>query len=339
MRIGSIDLDERVFVVAEIGNNHEGNFAVAEEMLGRAAEAGVDGVKFQTFIPEQYVSNADTERLERLRRFRLSYEQFEQLAKQAAGLGVLFFSTPFDLASAAFLDTIQPIFKIASGDNTFFPLIDAVAALSKPMIVSTGLADIPLLDRVNTMIRRRWLQSGVDPGLAFLHCVACYPVPSAQVNLGAIRSLQEHFPECVVGYSDHTLGLRAATCAVAAGARIIEKHFTLDKNYSGFRDHQLSADPEEMRQLVAAVREVSAMMGSGRKVPQACEVMSTVAVRRSIAAARAIPPGTRLSVADFTWVRPGTGVPPGQEASLLDGTTRRALLPGELIHPEDLIER
>jgi sialic acid synthase SpsE len=336
MRFGSVDLDERVFVIAEIGNNHEGSFGAAQELLGRAAETGVDAVKFQTFVCEQFVSNADPARLERLRRFQLSFEQFGELARQAAGLGVMFFSTPLDLASARFLNTIQPLFKIASGDNTFFPLIEAVAGFGKPMIVSTGFADIALLERVQGIIRTQWQGQRIDPGLAFLHCVGCYPVPAEQVNLGAIRDLQEHFPTCTVGYSDHTIGLRAAVAAIALGARVIEKHFTLDKHFSDFRDHQLSADPQDMRELVAAVREVTAMMGSGRKVPQPCELASLSAVRRSIAAAREIPAGTRLSMADITWLRPGTGLPPGEEARLLGGTTRRALRLGDLIDPEDV---
>jgi sialic acid synthase SpsE len=339
MKIGKVDLHSRVFVIAEIGNNHEGNFSVAQEMLARAAETGVDAVKFQTFLAEHYVSGVDAARLERLKRFQLSTEQFAQLAREAQKLGVLFFSTPFDLSSAAFLDTIQPVFKIASGDNNFFPLIDAVSGYSKPMIVSTGFADIPLLERVHARIRANWKSAGIDPGLAFLHCVACYPVPAAQANLGAIRTLRERFPDCVIGYSDHTMGVHVAPNAVAAGARIIEKHFTLDKNYSDFRDHQLSADPADMRQLVESVREVELMMGSGRKLPQECEAASASAVRRSVAAGRDIPAGTTLGLSDLTWVRPGTGVPPGEESALVGGVTRRSLRIGDLILREDVVRQ
>lgn len=337
MKIGQIDLSSRVFVIAEIGNNHEGNFSVAREMLARAAETGVDAVKFQTFIPEHYVSGVDAARLERLRRFQLTTDQFAQLAREAEKLGVLFFSTPFDLRSAAFLDGIQPVFKIASGDNTFFPLIDTVAGYSKPMIVSTGFADLPLLERVRTRIRAKWQSAGVDPGLAFLHCVASYPVPDAQANLGAIRTLREHFPDCVIGYSDHTMGVHVAPHAVSAGARIVEKHFTLDKNYSDFRDHQLSADPADMRRLVQAVREVEVMLGSGRKVAQECEAASASAVRRSVAAGRDLPEGTTLSPSDLTWVRPGTGVPPGEESTVVGSRTRRALRMGDVIRLEDVV--
>ena len=334
MKFADIDTDRYVFVVAEIGNNHEGSFAQAEELVGRAAETGADAVKFQTFVPEHYISSSDAARLERLRRFQLSHEQFAGLAKQAADLGVVFFSTPFDLESARFLNTLQPVFKIASGDNTFGPLIETVAGFRKPMIVSTGMADVPLLRKVEADIRRVW--AGADPGLAFLHCVASYPVPDDQANIGAIATMKTAFPGCVIGYSDHTLGVKAATLAVAAGARIVEKHFTLDKNYSDFRDHQLSADPIEMKTLVENIREVSTILGSGEKVTQSCEELLRVAARRSIGAARDLPTGTVLTGADITWIRPGNGIAPGDEARVLGRKTARAVAKGAVFTTEDL---
>jgi N,N'-diacetyllegionaminate synthase len=334
MKIAQHDLAEKVFIIAEIGNNHEGDFSVAQEMVAQVAETGADAVKFQTFVPEHYVSASDPARLERLRKFRLTEEQFTQLARQAESLGLVFFSTPFDLASARFLDTIQPLFKIASGDNNFFPLIETVAAFKKPMIVSTGLADIPLLSEVQRRIRAIW--GAADPGLAFLHCVASYPVPSEQANLGAIPALVRQFPDAIIGYSDHTLGIEAAAMAAAAGARLVEKHFTLAKDYSDFRDHQLSADPADMKALVARIREVSAMMGKCEKVPQDCEESLRGTVRRSIAAGRNLPAGTVLAAADLTWVRPGTGIAPGQEAQVLGKTLKRAFNQGEAFRLEDL---
>jgi N,N'-diacetyllegionaminate synthase len=334
MKIGRHDLAEKVFIIAEIGNNHEGDFSVAQVMVASAAETGVDAVKFQTFIPEYYISSSDAARLERLRKFRLTQDQFAQLARQAESLGLVFFSTPFDLVSARFLDTIQPLFKIASGDNNFFPLIETVAGFKKPMIVSTGLADIALLTEVRRQIRTVWGKT--DPGLAFLHCVASYPVPPDQANLGAIPALARRFPDVTIGYSDHTLGIDAAPMAVAAGARLVEKHFTLAKDYSDFRDHQLSADPSDMKALVARIREVSTMMGKGKKVPQECEEGLRGAVRRSIAAGRDLDAGTVLSAADITWVRPGGGIAPGLEAGVLGKTLRRPLNQGEILEPADL---
>lgn len=332
MKIEAFDTDEHVFVVAEIGNNHEGVFALAQEMIGRAAEAGVDAVKFQTFVPDLFVSKDDLDRMERMRRFQLDFSQFEELAQQAQLAGVMFFSTPLDLESAHFLQHLQPLFKIASGDNNFFPLIETIGSFGKPTIISTGLADIDLLDRVH----RRWNQQANPSELAYLHCVACYPVRQDQANLAAVHTLRSHFPDVTVGYSDHTLGNEAALYAVAAGARIIEKHFTLDKHHSDFRDHRLSADPEEMKNLVAEIRRVELIMGSGAKAPQECEVASETAMRRSIAVVRDLPADHELAFEDLCWVRPGSGIVAGRERDVLGRRTQRSLSKGDFIRSEDL---
>jgi len=336
MKIGSFDTDKQVFIIAEIGNNHEGSYTLAEELIGRAVEAGADAVKFQTFIPEFYVSSNDIVRLERLRCFQLSFSEFERLAVQAKKTGLVFFSTPFDIASAKFLNGIQSVFKIASGDNTFYPLIDTVAGFGKPMIVSTGLVDLSMVEHIHDRIRRIWSKDRVAPGFALLHCVASYPVPLEQANLGAIAALKARFPNAVIGYSDHTLGIEAAICAVAGGARILEKHFTLDKQYSNFRDHQLSADPADFRRLVDAIRLTEEMFGTGEKVAQPCEKEMGIFVRRSIAISRDLPAGTNLMMDDLTWVRPGTGIPPGNENFIVGHRLIRTIKQGELITLGDI---
>lgn len=336
MKIGNIDTSEKVFIIAEIGNNHEGDFELAKKMIQLAAEAGADAVKFQTIVPESLASCADQNRIAQLKKFQLSYAQFQELARQARQAGVVFLSTPFDLESARFLNQIQPVFKIASGDNAFFPLIDTVAGFNKPIIISTGLCDMEHIQNIYTRVRDVWQNSNSYPGLAFLHCVASYPTPLDQANLGAIHSLKAEFPETVIGYSDHTLGIDAAIYSVAAGARIVEKHFTLDKNYSGFRDHQLSADPDEFKNMVAGIRNVSQMFGSGQKIPCQCEESTAINIRRSIAASVNLPEGTVLSEQHLTWVRPGTGLQPGCEDQLLEKRTLRSFKPGELITLEDI---
>ena len=330
------NLAKRVLIVAEIGNNHEGSFDTAQRMIASAAKAGADAVKFQTFVPEHYVHGADSARLARLRGFQFSYAQFEALARTAQDSGVMFFSTPFDIQSAHFLNSIQDVFKIASGDNNFMHLIKTVAGFAKPMFVSTGLADLDLLQRIYSTTHTIWQQKQAKPAFAFLHCVCSYPAPPAQANLGAIKTLQVHFPGATVGYSDHTLGIQAATFAVAAGARIIEKHFTLDKNYSEFRDHQLSADPQDFQQLVAGIRLVEELQGAGEISPQPCEEVSRAPVRRSIAAASDLAAGTMLTAAHITWVRPGTGIPPGEVSAVLGRTITRSLAQGEMIVHKDL---
>jgi sialic acid synthase SpsE len=336
MRIGNLDTQTKVLIVAEIGNNHEGSYALAEELIGRAAEAGADAVKFQTFIPEFYVSRSNTARLERLRAFQLSFDAFEKLSNHARRSGVLFFSTPFDIESAIFLNTIQPVFKIASGDNTFLHLIDAVAGFCKPMIISTGLSDLPHIEQILNRIDGIWKQKNAKPGLGLLHCVTSYPVPPDQANLGAIATMKTSFPEAEVGYSDHTIGIEASVLAIAAGARIIEKHFTLDKAYSDFPDHKLSADPVDLEQLVQAIRRSEAMLGTGQKKRQPCEESISSAVRRSIAAARDLDKDAVLKPEDLTWVRPGDGFPPGQEHKILSKAVNRGIRKGELILPEDV---
>lgn len=332
MKFGNFDTDERVFIVAEIGNNHEGSFALAQEMVGLAAEAGADAVKFQTFITELFVSKEDTNRIERMRNFELSFSQFEILARQAESAGVLFFSTPLDLESAKFLNTLQPVFKISSGDNNFWPLIQTVANFGKPTIISTGLADIESLDDLHQF----WRKQPNSAELAYLHCVSCYPVPPEQANIGAIQVLVNHFPGSTVGYSDHARGIETSVFAVAAGARIIEKHFTIDHHHSDFRDHELSANPEEMKNLVSAIRRVEKIVGSGKKVPQACEEALRVAGRRSIVARRDLSVNHELELEDLSWVRPGSGMAVGEEGQVLGRRTRQPLSEGAQIHLEDL---
>ncbi len=335
MNIADFDTNKKVFVIAEIGNNHEGDIVVAKELVTSAAEAGVDAVKFQTYIPE-HIYGGDSNRLERLRKFRLKDEEFSELADYAKAQDVIFFSTPFDIATAKFLNSIQPIFKIASSDNNFFPLIDSIAHLMKPMLVSTGGANISLIDRIEKKIKIIWKNANVDPGLAFLHCVSSYPTPRKQVNLAAIPTLVRRYPGATIGYSDHTLGINAVLYAVSAGARIVEKHFTLDRNYSSFRDHSLSADPEELAEMVSRIREISDFLGTGEKEPQPCEAESFPLIRRSVAAVTDLPVGHVLQPCDLTWVRPGTGIPVGEEGQILDRTLIKSLNKWELISLDDV---
>jgi sialic acid synthase SpsE len=335
MKINNFDTEKKVFIVAEIGNNHEGNYSAAQEMIGKAAEAGADAVKFQTFFPE-HISGGDPTRLKNLQRFRFKNEQFEKLAKQASELEIVFFSTPFDPESAKFLNTIQPVFKIASSDNDYLSLIKTVASFGKPMIVSSGMAELLQLDSVCQEVRSVWSEKNINPGLALLHCVSSYPTPQEQANLNAIKTLKKQFPEQIIGYSDHTLGIQAAVSSVSLGARIVEKHFTLDKNYSDFRDHQISADPEDLKLLVEKIREVEIMLGTGEKVLQKNEIEIHNAVRRSVAASRDLPIGTILTNDDLIWIRPGTGITMGKENQIIGKRLSRPLSYCELISLEDV---
>jgi len=329
----SFDPSKKVFIVAEIGNNHEGSIDLAMEMVEAAAKTGVDAVKFQTFIPEFFVSRDDEARLERLNKFKLTHDQFRNLELRARELGLIFFSTPLDIESAFFLNEIQPIFKISSGDNDFYPLIKATASFNKPTIISSGIVD---LNFIKNLVDYWHSVGGCDQNLAIMHCVSSYPAPKEQANLKAITTLKSTFPNLVIGYSDHTMGIRAAIFAVAAGARIIEKHFTLNKNQSDFRDHKLSADPAEMESLVLQIKEISELMGDGIKALQPCEREMVTAMRRSIAAARDLAAGDVVTLEDITWLRPGTGLSVGSENQVIGKRTLTSLSRGNLIQLKNL---
>jgi len=316
MIIKDIDTNKKVLIIAEIGNNHEGSYALAEEMIGLAAEAGVDAVKFQTFQTEYYVSADDAERYKKLKSFELSYNEFEKLSRIAKEEEILFISTPFDIESALFLNGIVDAVKIASGDNNFYPLIEAIAETGKPIIMSTGFADIQQIIKSKTLIEKIWVQQDLVQDLAILHCVSAYPVEPQYANLQAIQTLLKSF-NSTIGLSDHTLGINAAIVSVGLGARIIEKHFTIDKHFSDFRDHQISTDPKEMKQLIQSVREVEKMLGSGDKVPQLPEKNSATQVRRSIVAKHPLSEGHIFHWDDITWIRPGGGLGPGEEQRII----------------------
>ena len=336
MKIGPVDLTKSILVVAEIGNNHEGNFACAEKLIREARKAGAGAVKFQTIVPDRLVSPQEKDRIRQLERFRFSYEQFERLSKIAKEENILFLSTPFDIESVRFLKPLVPAFKIASGDNNFFPLIDAIAQTGKPILLSSGLSGLAEILKTKNFIDRIWKKRGINvrQNLAILHCVVSYPTPINQANLLAIRALSRL--GVTVGYSDHTFGIEAAVLSVALGARIIEKHFTLDKNFSDFHDHKISADPHEFKELVRRVQEADELLGTGIKAVQECEKKNVGKVRRSIAAGCGLNKDAVLRWKDLTWVRPGTGLAPGNEKKIIGRKLKRPVLAGEAILPSDL---
>jgi N,N'-diacetyllegionaminate synthase len=337
MKIANVDTDNEVLIIAEIGNNHEGDFSLAERLVDEAAEAGAHAVKFQTFQTEHFISPQDKDRYARMEQFKLSFDQFESLSVRARNAGLIFISTPFDLHSARFLAGIVDGIKVASGDNTFIPLLQEVALAKKPVIVSTGLADTSQIETVVRTIEDTWADQHAIQDLAILHCVASYPVPPNESNLDAIRILASEFPSTTTGYSDHTIGPDAAVLSVAVGARIVEKHFTIDNNFSDFRDHQLSADPATLKELVTRIKAAEAMLGSGAIGMEDCEAPAAEAMRRSIAAGRALKINHELSIDDITWIRPGSGIAPGEEGKVLGRKLNRSLGQGDLISPEDLV--
>jgi len=335
LKLDNIDTDKHVVVIAEIGNNHEGSFTLAERLIGLAAEANVDAVKFQTIIPEKLVSPIQKDRIRQLQKFQLSYADYEKLSRVAEREGVMFLSTPFDIESAHFLDALVPAFKISSGDNNFYALIDAVARTGKPIILSSGFTNLKQIQHTRDFIQDVWRNCGIVQEMAVLHCISSYPTHLHEANLLVVRRLRDQLG-VTIGYSDHTIGIDAAVLSVALGARIIEKHFTIDKNYSNFRDHQLSADPDEMALLVKKVSEVDELLGDGEKCLQFGEQDNIDKMRRSIVAKRDLSQGTVLQYDDLDWLRPGEGLAPGREAEIVGKTLNRFIPAGGYILLRDL---
>lgn len=294
----------KIFVVAEIGNNHEGNFKNAIKLINEASKAKVDAVKFQTYLSEGYLSNSiNKKRIKLLKKFQLSFNEFKKLSIYAKKKGLIFFSTPLDLKSCDYLNKIQPIFKIASGDNNHEALIKKIIKFKKPTIISTGMLDYNEVLKLYKFIKKLKINSK----LGILHCVSSYPTLPEDLNLNSIMFLKKKFPKCYVGYSDHSIGIEACVVAASMGAKIIEKHFTLSHNFSKFRDHKLSADPSEMTLLVKRIREIEIMKGKYNKIITKNEKKNKPNVRRSIAASKTLEIGHIIEDSNLIMLRPGTG--------------------------------
>ena len=333
MLINSVDTEKKVFIIAEIGNNHEGDFKLAKEMILLASEAGADAVKFQTFRTECYISAVDEKRFEMIKSFELSISQFEELKNYAKKNNIGFISTPLDIKSARLLNNIVDAIKISSSDNNFFPLLKTIFSKDKPVILSTGLLGIEEIEETLNYIFSISKNINIKNELALLHCVTAYPVEYQYANLKAIQSLKQKF-DVTIGYSDHTIGINAAIASIGVGARIIEKHFTKNKNQSEFRDHKISADPEEFSKMVRSIREVELMLGNGEKVIQDPENEIKLSVRRSIVARQNIKKGTILSLDDLNWVRPGGGIPSKETDNIIGKKLKEDLVEGQKIQTD-----
>jgi N,N'-diacetyllegionaminate synthase len=335
MIIANHNLDEKVFVVAEIGVNHEGDFDIACTLVEKAAEANVDAVKFQTYLPHEYVTAADAERYARVGRFALSFEEFRKLADLAGSLGVVFFSTPLGVESADALEPFVPLYKISSGDLTFHPLLAHVAAKGKPVALSTGGASVEEIDAAVEVLAKHGPDRPLSEWLLLNQCVACYPAPSEQINLKAMAFLRERYG-VTVGYSDHTLGSAVCLAAVALGARWIEKHFTDRKTDRAFHDHALSSEPHEMAQMVRDIREIELALGTGSKRRTACEESGLPRLRRGLAVKHDMMAGATITAEDITWLRPQTAFPLGSAGQVVGHTLKRDLPAGHQVNPDDI---
>nr|WP_279388746.1 N-acetylneuraminate synthase [Hydrogenispora ethanolica] len=303
-------------MIAEAGVNHNGDLDLAVALLEEAARAGADAVKFQAFIPEEMILQGtgkaryqrgvgdDEDQYQMLKRLQMSQKNLKLLLQKANELGIFFLASVFDEQSADELQAIAAqAFKIPSGEITNLPLIRKVAAYGKPLIISTGMA---LLGEIEEAVHAVF-QTG-NRQLMLLHCVSSYPAPYDSLNLSVIKSLQAAF-QVPVGYSDHAEGIEAAVVAVALGAKLLEKHFTLDKNLPG-PDHQASLNPGEFRQYVTSIRKVETALGNGCKNIVEAEKEVRILTRKSIVATTQIERHMVITRDMIALKRPGTGVPP-----------------------------
>lgn len=332
------------YVIAEVGCNHENDFDRAREMVIKVAEAGADAVKFQTFNPDTLVTRdapkfwdipgpGQTQYEELLdAEPRFTVEQYRELMMLAESYGIVFFSTPTDEALVDFLDELDvPAFKIASMDITHLPLLHHVARKGKPVLLATGTAYIEeVREAVDAMLAEG------NEKIILLHCISSYPTDPDCVNLRMMHHLAREFQECVIGYSDHTLPtapLLVPTLAVAAGAKVIEKHVTFDRTRSGY-DHQISADYVELNRMVSEIRYVERVLGQETKMPIEAEERARRFGRRSLVAAVEIPCGTVIRPEMLVAKRPGTGIEPKFVDRIVGRTVSRKIHQGEILTPE-----
>lgn len=334
---------EPCYVIAEAGVNHNGKLDLALKLVDVAAAAGADAVKFQTFVADRVArpdarkaayqerqTGANQSQLDMIRALELSFEAFREVAAHCKRQGIQFLSTPFDHESADFLATLGvPAFKVPSGEVTNHLYLAHVARKSRPLVVSTGMASLSEVAEALDVVRR----AGAPP-VALLQCVSNYPAAPETANLRAMRTLEAAFG-VPVGYSDHTLGTEVALAAVAMGACVVEKHFTLDRTLAG-PDHAASLEPDELRNLVSGIRVVESALGDGRKVHTPTEEGTRQVARRSLVVSRDVLAGAILGERDLAALRPADGIGADLVRHVVGRRLRRALAKGTPLTWEDL---
>lgn len=310
-------MDKKIFIIAEAGVNHNGQLDLALQLVDKAVEAGADCVKFQTFITENEISkNAqkaeyqkdttgeEENEFEMVKKLELTFEQFREIADYCKRKGILFLSTPFDLESIDFLDRMDIFcWKVPSGEITNLPYLIKIAKTNRDVIMSTGMCDLEEIRTAMEVLRK--YGSG---NITLLHCNTEYPTPFEDVNLNAMITLQREFG-VTVGYSDHTTGIEVPIAAAAMGAKVIEKHFTLNRNMEG-PDHKASLEPQELAQMVCAIRNIEQALGDGEKKPSPSERKNITVARKSIVAKRKISKGEVFTEENLCVKRPGDGINP-----------------------------
>ena len=334
------------FVIAEAGVNHNGDVGLAHKLIDVAADAGVDAVKFQTFEPEKLAApeapkatyqsqniGGEGNQLEMLRGLVLPKAAYEELMKHAAEKGLLFLSTPFEQDSSDFVEQIGiPAFKISSGDLTNHPFIKYVAAKGRPLLLSTGMATMQQVEAAVKVVE----ESG-NPPLALFHCVTNYPTDPADCNLRVMETMRKRFG-VPVGWSDHTVGIDISVAAVALGADVLEKHFTLDHNMPG-PDHVASLEPDELKAMMKAIRRVESALGDGKKQPKPCEIEIAAAATKSLYWKKDLQAGAKVEASNVTAMRPGTGISPDKLSQLIGSVLAKPVCQGQMVSELDLVRK
>lgn len=330
-----------IFIIAEAGDNHNGNFDNAIRLIDQAVLAGADCVKFQTFVTEEVISKyaelaeyqkqntgKEESQYDMVKRLELSFDQFRQLQAYCKKRGILFLSTPFDLPSIAFLNEIDvPFFKIPSGEITNYPYLLAIAATHRDVVLSTGMCTMEEIKAAIAVLE----ENGAG-AITLLHCNTEYPTPYEDVNLRAMETMRRTFGK-EVGYSDHTAGIEVPIAAAALGAVVIEKHFTLDRTMEG-PDHKASLEPQELAAMVTAIRKIEAALGSSEKKPSPSEQKNIPIARKSIVARQTIRRGELLTEENLAVKRPGTGISPMRYPQILGTKAIRDFKADQLIETE-----
>jgi N,N'-diacetyllegionaminate synthase len=333
----SLGAGRPAFVVAEIGNNHDGSIGKAQALIEAAAEAGADAVKFQTHIAHAEMlpstptpPHFDEPRFEFTRRMELDFEEHVLLRRCAEQHGLVFFSSPFSVEAVELLVRLEvPAYKLASGEVTNPPVVEAVAATGRPVLVSTGMSGLDEIAGTVSILR--------DRGTPFLimQCTSEYPCPPEKVNLSAMRALGERF-DCPIGLSDHTSDIYTAIAAVALGASCIEKHFTLSRRLYG-PDHLASLEPQDLARLVEGVRQVEAAIGNGTKERDPALDPVRATFEKSVVTATSVPEGATIERSMLTTKRPGDGIPALRLPEVVGRRAARPLQSNRLIEEGDLV--
>jgi N,N'-diacetyllegionaminate synthase len=332
---------KKTYIIAEAGVNHNGSLELAKKMIDAAVVAGADAVKFQTFKAEKVISKyapkaeyqkkttgADESQLEMVKKLELDEVAHKELLACCRFRNIQFLSTPFDLESIDLLNKLGlEIFKIPSGEITNLPYLRKVGSLKKEIILSTGMSDLGEIKNALNVLTGTGMKL---KDITVLHCNTEYPTPMQDVNLKAMQTIKSAFPGVHVGYSDHTEGIEVSIAAVAMGATIIEKHFTLNKNMEG-SDHKSSLDPDELTAMVKATRNIETALGTGTKKPSQSELKNVPIARKSIIAAKNIQKGELFTEENLTVKRPGTGISPMRWDEIIGQVVKKDYEEDELI--------